>query len=45
MIAVGAAAIAPLLADFRLWLTHQRSRISAKSRLGDKPGYTNGLRT
>lgn len=30
---------APLIADFRLWLTHQRSRISAKSRLGEKLGY------
>lgn len=27
---------APLIADFRLWLTQQRSRISAKSRLGEK---------
>jgi len=30
---------APLIADFRLWLTQQRSRISAKSRLGEKLGY------
>jgi len=30
---------APLIADFRLWLTHQRSRISDKSRLGEKLGY------
>ena len=30
---------APLVADFRLWLTQQRSRISAKSRLGEKLGY------
>ena len=30
---------APLIADFRLWLTHQRSRISTKSRLGEKLGY------
>ena len=30
---------APLVADFRRWLTHQRSRISAKSRLGEKLGY------
>ena len=30
---------APLLADFRLWLTKQRSSISAKSRLGEKLAY------
>jgi hypothetical protein len=30
---------APLIADFRLWLTHQRSRISTRSRLGEKLGY------
>lgn len=30
---------APLIADFRLWLTHQRSRISTKSRLSEKLGY------
>ena len=30
---------APLVADFRRWLTHQRSRISAKSRLGEKLAY------
>ena len=30
---------AALIADFRLWLTQQRSRISAKSRLGEKLGY------
>lgn len=30
---------APLVTDFRLWLTKQRSRISAKSRLGEKLGY------
>ena len=30
---------APLVADFRLWLTLQRARISAKSRLGEKLGY------
>ena len=30
---------APLVADFRLWLTKQRSRISAKSRLGEKLAY------
>ena len=30
---------APLITDFRLWLTQQRSRISAKSRLGEKLGY------
>ena len=30
---------APLIADFRQWLTHQRSRLSAKSRLGKKLGY------
>lgn len=30
---------APLVADFRRWLTHQRARISAKSRLGEKLGY------
>jgi len=28
-----------MIADFRNWLTHQRSRISTKSRLGEKPGY------
>lgn len=33
---------APLMADFRLWLTHQRSRISTKSRLGEKLGYIHG---
>ncbi|OZA14159.1 MAG: hypothetical protein B7Y02_04960 [Rhodobacterales bacterium 17-64-5] len=30
---------APLAADFRVWLSNQRSRISAKSRLGEKLGY------
>ncbi len=30
---------APLVADFRLWLTKQRSRISTKSRLGEKLAY------
>lgn len=30
---------APLMADFRQWLTEQRHRISAKSRLGEKLGY------
>jgi transposase len=30
---------APLMADFRQWLTEQRRRISAKSRLGEKLGY------
>jgi transposase len=30
---------APLVADFRLGLTQQRARISAKSRLGEKLGY------
>lgn len=30
---------APLIADFRQWLTNQRARISAKSRLGEKLGY------
>lgn len=30
---------APLIADFRLWLTQQRSRISGKSREGEKLGY------
>lgn len=30
---------APLVADFRPWLTEQRSRISAKSRLGEKLAY------
>ena len=30
---------APLTADFRLWLTNQRARISTKSRLGEKLGY------
>ena len=29
----------PLVADFCLWLTKHRSRISAKSRLGEKLGY------
>ena len=37
--AVRQAQSAPLVADFRQWLTHQRSRISAKSRLGEKLGY------
>ena len=32
-------ASAPLIADFRLWRTQQCSRISAKSRLGEKFGY------
>jgi transposase len=27
------------MADFRQWLTEQRRRISAKSRLGEKLGY------
>jgi transposase len=30
---------APLVADFRQWLTLQRSRISTKSRLGEKLAY------
>jgi transposase len=30
---------APLVADFRQWLTKQRSRISTKSRLGEKLAY------
>ena len=30
---------APLVADLRLWLSKQRSRISAKSRLGEKLAY------
>ena len=30
---------APLVADIRQWLTKQRSRISAKSRLGEKLAY------
>lgn len=30
---------APLAADFRQWLTKQRSRISTKSRLGEKLAY------
>ncbi|MBM2295090.1 transposase [Sulfitobacter pseudonitzschiae] len=30
---------APLVNDFRLWLTHQRNCISAKSRLSEKLGY------
>ena len=30
---------APLIANFRLWLTNQRARISTKSRLGEKLGY------
>ena len=29
----------PLVADFRQWLTHQRIRISTKSRLGEKLAY------
>ena len=29
----------PLVADFRQWLTHQRRRIFAKSRLGEKLAY------
>ena len=38
-LAIRQAQSAPLIADFRKWLTHQRSRISAKSRLGEKLGY------
>lgn len=30
---------APLVEDFGSWLARVRSRISAKSRLGEKPGY------
>ena len=30
---------APLIANFRQWLTLQRTRISAKSRRGEKLGY------
>ena len=30
---------APLVVDIRHWLTNQRARISAKSRLGEKLGY------
>jgi len=38
-IAIRQAQSAPLIADFRKWLTHQRARISTKSRLGEKLGY------
>ena len=38
-LAIRQAQSAPLIADFRLWLTQQRGRISAKSRLGEKLGY------
>ncbi|MFK7944919.1 MAG: transposase, partial [Paracoccaceae bacterium] len=30
---------APLVEDFRIWLADVRSRVSAKSRLGEKLGY------
>jgi hypothetical protein len=30
---------APLVAEFRQWLTQQRERVSPKSRLGEKLGY------
>lgn len=33
------ARTAPLVASFRTWLTEQRARISAKSRLGEKLSY------
>ena len=35
----GCPTSAPLTADFRLWLTNQRARISTKSRLGEKLCY------
>jgi len=38
-LAIRQAQSAPMIADFRNWLTHQRIRISAKSRLGEKLGY------
>ena len=38
-LAIRQAQSAPLIEDFRKWLTHQRTRISAKSRLGEKLGY------
>ena len=38
-LAIRQAQSAPLIKDFRKWLTHQRTRISAKSRLGEKLGY------
>lgn len=33
----------PLAADFRLWLTKQGSRFSAKSRLGEKAALSTGI--
>jgi len=33
------ARTAPLIAEFRIWLDEQRSKLSAKSRLGEKLGY------
>ena len=33
------ARTAPLVAEFRVWLDEQRSKVSAKSRLGEKLGY------
>jgi len=38
-LAIRQAQSAALIADFRKWLIHQRTRISAKSRLGEKLGY------
>ena len=43
------ARTAPLVASFKDWLTEQRSRVSAKSRIGEKLAYIhrhwNGLQT
>ncbi len=38
-LAVRKAKSAPLVADFREWLTQKRTQISPKSRLGEKLGY------
>jgi transposase len=38
-LAVRQAQSAPLVAEFRQWLTQQRQRVSPKSRLGEKLGY------
>ena len=38
-LAVRQAQTAPLMAEFRQWLTQQRQRVSPKSRLGEKLGY------
>ena len=38
-LAVRQTQTAPLVAEFRQWLTQQRERVSPKSRLGEKLGY------